>query len=144
MAGKPAERRACGRFTVPGAHVAFSEDGGWGFRKRRLSEQRCELRDLCRGGVRFIAHGEPPAGQRLSLVITVPGEPEPLQLESRVAWSLFNTSGTYHVAVAFTPYGSAPGDNDPAILDRLVEIEDRYLAGPPSPGDDSAPVASGA
>ena len=116
------DRRKCDRFAVPDASVDWTAEGevGWG-------GTGCPLRDLARGGARFLSECPPPRGTFLRLRIRLPGERDPIEARGRVEWSLVSHGRVHHVGIEFAPYGRGPGANDPAVLDRILALEDRFL-----------------
>jgi hypothetical protein len=96
---------------------------------RKRGGTECPIGDLARGGVRFLAPDPPRQGTPVTVTVNVPGE-KALVLEGRVVWTLLSGGQLHQVAVAFEPYGSAPGANDPAALERLVALEVRFPDAP--------------
>jgi PilZ domain-containing protein len=124
VAVKP-ERRSCERFAVPGATVDWESD-----REPGRSGSECPLGDLSRGGVRFLTPAPPEGGTLLRVALHIPGEPEPVRLRGSVVWRLVSSGQIHNVAIAFEPYSSSPGANQPDALERLVAIEARFLGSP--------------
>lgn len=122
---KRIERRACSRFTVPGASVAFSRRRWFG---KRSVESDCALLDLSRGGARFLASERLSTGAQVDLEIELCDEPQPLLLSGRVRWSWLHPSGRFEVGVQFEPYGEQPGANAPVELHRIAVLEALHCA----------------
>ena len=120
-----AERRSCRRFHPQGATVDWQSAAD-----RKRGGMECPIGDLARGGVRFLAPDPPREGTPVSVTVHVPGETAPLVLEGRVVWTFLSGGQLHQVAVAFEPYGRAPGANDPATLERLVAFEARFPDAP--------------
>lgn len=116
------ERRSCQRFVIPEATVDWTPEAD-----ARKGGSHCPLRDLSRGGARFVTEGPPRVGTALRLRIAVAGEAEALEVRGKVVWTAVSAGRAHHVAVEFAPYGAAPGANPPAVLERLTALEARFL-----------------
>jgi len=114
------ERRACRRFSVPGAAVEWrSEPEG----KTYGSDAR--VGDISRGGLRLLTPAPPRTGDALRLTLQVPGEPA-LELWGHVAWASASSGQIHEVGVEFAPYGDGSHLNPQEALDWLVAIERRF------------------
>jgi hypothetical protein len=120
-----AERRSCRRFQPPGAAVDWQSTAG-----RNQGGTDCPIGDLARGGVRFLTPDPPREGALVKMTVNIPGESASLVLEGRVVWTHLSGGQFHQVAVAFEPYSPAPGDNDPATLERLIALEARFPDAP--------------
>jgi Tfp pilus assembly protein PilZ len=116
------ERRSCERFPVRGGSVDWAPEANPGD-----VDTECPIGDLSRGGVRLSTSRPASRGTRVQVTLRIPGEPDELRMAGTVVWTQVSSGQLHEMAVAFAPYTSAPGDNAPDALDRLVAIEARCL-----------------
>jgi PilZ domain len=121
MSYKP-ERRSCERFPVAGGSVDWAPDADPGD-----VATECAIGDLSRGGVRLLTTSPAPKGTPVRVTLLVPGEPEALPIRGTVVWTQVSSGQLHNMAVAFAPYTDAAAHNPPAVLERLVAIEARYV-----------------
>jgi hypothetical protein len=132
------EKRACGRFRIPGATVRTKRVRSL-FRKERYGSDSCPLLDLSRGGVRFLTSERLKLDTPIILQIFVPGEDEPLVLRGHVRWFTTHNDPVlrYQFGVQLAPYGDKADYNPQAALDRVIALERSFAAEGEEPGLDS-------
>jgi len=130
MEYKGIERRACKRIKIPGATVAYKE-GKFFFSKKRYVEEFVPVIEISRGGIRFLGHKLFSTTSKISLKIVIPEENSPIILKGRVKWASSDPTKSYkcQIGVQFNPFGMKKGCNHPEILDRIIELEKKFLAG---------------
>ena len=122
------ERRACPRFTIPGALVRYQKSRLFG-KRTEWDEQSCRLFDLSRGGVRFLSKESPPLDAKVDLELTVPEEKNPLRLAGISRWVADHQGDEfrYFVGVQFNPYGNSRKHNPLESLDQIIGLENLFL-----------------
>jgi hypothetical protein len=120
------ERRTYKRFVVPGATVRYRRERL--FFASRYSDDLLPVFDLSRGGLRFLSQEFLDISTRLSLRFSVPGEGAVIDLSGRAVWVSTNPerSYKYQVGVRFEPFSGRRGENDPSLLERLADLEERF------------------
>ena len=118
------ERRACLRFTVPGAVVDWQTEPA-----TAAYGSSSTVGDVSRGGLRFFAPGPPPLRARVLILLRVPGEP-PLELRGRAVWTEISSGQIHSIGVEFLPFGDLADANPPAALDRLTALEKQSAPDP--------------
>ena len=130
MEYKGIERRACKRVKIPGATVTYKE-GKFFFSKKRYVEEFAPVIEISRGGIRFLEHKLFSTTSKISLKIVIPEENSPIILKGLVRWASSDPTKSYkyQIGVQFDPFGMRQGCNHPEILDRIIELEKKFLAG---------------
>jgi hypothetical protein len=128
MAEDHLEKRACARFRIPGATVAFKKLGGL-FRKQAYGGEFLPVLDISRGGIRFLSHEPLDHNTKIFLKIQVPGDNFPLTMTGAVRWYSPNPgmSYKYQVGVQFFPYGEKKDMNYPGNLVKIISYEQKFL-----------------
>jgi hypothetical protein len=123
------EKRACGRFRIPGATVRMKIKRGL-FRKESYGPEIFPLVDLSRGGIRFLTTSKLQLDKLVILKLAVPGEDESLELFGHVRWfaSSPDRAYRYQFGVQLAPYGDKDGYNTPHVLGRIIAFEQAHPA----------------
>jgi Tfp pilus assembly protein PilZ len=123
------EKRMCPRFGVPGAAVSYGKLKAFGRRTEPL-EKSCIVVDLSRGGIRFLTRESPSLGTKLFLELALPGNNDPVLFTGTVRWMGEHPGEKfrYSVGVQFHPYGDRKKFNPAENLDRIIDLENMYLA----------------
>ena len=123
------EKRMCPRFSVPGAAVSYGKLKAFGRRTEPL-ELSCMVVDLSRGGIRFLTRESPSLGAKLFLELSLPGNNDPVPFTGTVRWMGEYPGEKFHysVGVQFHPYGDGKKFNPAENLDRIIDLEDKYMA----------------
>lgn len=118
------ERRACRRFTVQGATISYKVLGFFR-RDRPFSDAAYPVADLSKGGLSFLTDKPLREGTRVTLLLHLPGEKAPLNIEGSVVHAIPGSgmSYKYRIGIRFSPFGSGKGNNSPEALKKLDEIE---------------------
>ena len=129
MIEKNFEKRLCVRFKVPGAEIKYKKESTF-FKKTDFGDEPLPLLDISRGGIRFFAHEIPKFDTRITILIFLPEESEPLVLAGVVRWYSPNPDARYkyQIGVQLLPYGGGKDENSPDALKKIIELEDRFLA----------------
>jgi Tfp pilus assembly protein PilZ len=122
------EKRVCLRFRVPGATVKYKKQKAF-LKKTDFVAEFCPVLDLSRGGIRFLATELLKFDSEVALMVSIPGEAEFLTLIGIVRWYTLNPgqSYKYQIGVQLNPYGKKKGQNDPAALAKMLELEKKFL-----------------
>ena len=123
------EKRVCPRFGVPGAAISYGKIKAFG-RRTGLLENSCMVVDLSRGGIRFLTRESPTLGAKLFLELALPGNNDPVCFTGTVRWMGEYPGEKYHysVGVQFHPYGDGKKFNSAENLDRIIDLENKFLA----------------
>lgn len=126
------EKRLCPRFAVPGAMVSYGKLKAFG-RRTELLETSCLVVDISRGGIRFLTRESPSLGAKLFLMLALPGNNTPVPFTGTVRWMAEYSGEKFHfsVGVQFRPYGDGKKYNPGENLDRMIDLEQKYLAAEP-------------
>jgi len=119
MENREAEKRTCQRFEIPGATISYEF--------KEYSEEFSPLRDMSRGGVKFMSKNPLDINADITLKISVPGERVPLTLHGKIRWiSFIESKNQYQVGVIFNPYGEKEGHNYPGNLVKIISLEQKF------------------
>lgn len=119
MENKEAEKRTCKRFEIPGATISYEF--------KEYSEEFSPLRDISRGGVKFMSKNPLEINADITLKISVPGERIPLTLHGKIRWiSFIESKDQYQVGIQFNPYGEKEGHNYPGNLVKIISLEQKF------------------
>lgn len=136
------EKRACPRFSIPGAMVSYGKIKMFGRRSDWL-ERSCLVVDLSRGGIRFLTRRSPSLESKLFVELSWPDEKDTLSLLGTVRWMAEHAGDQfrYYVGVQFSPYGEGKKFNPVDILDRIIGLENRFSSkeAPAGAGDNPLP-----
>jgi Tfp pilus assembly protein PilZ len=118
------EKRACGRFRIPGATVRMKIKRSL-FRKESIGLEAFRLIDLSRGGIRFMTTSKLRLDKPVVLVLAVPGEEKSLELIGHVRWfaSAPDRAYRYQFGIQLAPYGDKDGFNPAHVLERIIALE---------------------
>jgi len=127
MSRNKIKRRACQRFTVSGALVAYK-------RKRLFSslpvyeKESFPILNLSSGGLRFVCQEKIRIDSKLYLKLSFPKEDTSLELQGQVRWIMPYTerSYKYQIGIQFNPYGSEKDNNSPESLKKIKSLEKKY------------------
>ena len=122
------ERRAHKRIKIHGATVRYRERHFF-FSKKKYVEEFYPVIEISRGGIRFLGEKLISTASKISLKISLPEESSPLILKGNVRWASNNPAMSYkfQIGVQFNPFGRKRGYNDPRILERIIELEEKFL-----------------
>ena len=119
MENKEAEKRTCKRFEIPGATISYEF--------KEYSEEFSPLKEMSRGGVKFLSKNHLDINADITLKISVPGERIPLTLHGKIRWiSFIESKNHYQVGVIFNPYGEKEGHNYPGNLIKIISLEQKF------------------
>jgi hypothetical protein len=119
MENKEAKKRTCKRFEIPGATISYEF--------KEYSEEFSPLRDISRGGAKFLSKNALDINADITLKISIPGERIPLILHGKIRWiSFIESKNQYLVGVAFNPYGEKEGHNYPGNLVKIISLEQKF------------------
>jgi hypothetical protein len=119
MENKEAEKRTCKRFEVAGATISYEF--------KEYSEEFSPLRDMSRGGVKFLTKNPLDINADITLKISVPGERISLTFHGKIRWiSFIESKNQYQVGVTFNPYGEKEGHNYPGNLVKIISLEQKF------------------
>ncbi len=129
MGYKGIDRRAYKRVKIQGATVTYKE-GRFFFSKKQYVEEFYPVVEISRGGVRFLGKKLFTISSQVSIKISLPEEPSPLILRGRVKWTSLNPSMSYkyQIGIQFDPFGMKKGCNHPEILEKIMKLEQKFLA----------------
>ena len=119
MINKEAEKRTCKRFEIPGATISYEF--------KEYSEEFSPLRDMSRGGVKFLSKNPLDINADITLKISVPGERISLTLHGKIRWiSFIESKNQYQVGVIFNPYVEKERHNYPGNLVKIISLEQKF------------------
>ena len=129
MEYKGIDRRAYKRIKIRGATVTYKE-GRFFFSKKQYVEEQYPVVEISRGGIRLLGHKSFTTVGKISLKIFIPAENSPIILKGRVRWTSLNPTMIYkcQIGIKFDPFGMKKEHNHPEILNRIIEIEKKFLA----------------
>ena len=122
------ERRAYKRIKTLGVTVSYKQEKFFSSKKQYAEELNAVV-DISRGGMRFMGHKLFTAAGNILLKIFMPEENSPLILRGRVRWTSLNPATIFksQVGVQFNPFGMKKGNNHPEILEKIIELEKKFL-----------------
>ena len=122
------DRRAYKRIKTPGVTVSYKQEKFFSS-KKQYGEELHAVVDISRGGMRFMGHRLFTTASNISLKIFIPAENSPLILKGRVRWTSLNPTTIFksQVGVQFNPFGIKKGHNHPEILEKIIELEKKFL-----------------
>ena len=86
-----------------------------------------QLYNISKGGASFACDDELKKGKTIIIKIVIPDE-EPLELLAKVCWQRESRDQvSLSTGVAFSTFGSGAGYNPMATLDRLRELDKKYV-----------------
>ncbi len=129
MEYKGIDRRAYKRIKIKGATVTYKE-GRFFFSKKQYVEEFYPVVEISRGGVRFLGKKLFTISSQVSLKISLPEEPSPLILRGQIRWTSLNPamSYKYQIGIQFDPFALKKGCNHPEILEKIMKLEQKFLA----------------
>ena len=129
MAYNRIDRRACKRIKIEGATVTYKE-GRFFFSKKQFVEEFYPVVEMSRGGVRFLGKKLFAISSKVSIKISIPEESSPLILKGKVRWTSLNPamSYKYQIGIQFDPFALKKGCNHPEILEKIMKLEQKFLA----------------
>jgi len=128
MLDKEEERRKCKRFEVPGTTVRYQKMKLFTF-KKEIDNDSFPVLNISRGGLLFLSQEKFFFNDRLIVLISFPEEEVPLMMKARVRWADRNPglSYKYMIGIQFDSYGRKKRYNHPSGLDKLIELEKKFL-----------------
>jgi len=125
---KNLEKRTYLRFRVLGATVKYKKEKAF-LKKTDFVADFCPVLDFSRGGIRFLATELLKFDSDVTLRISLPGEADVMTITGIVRWYTLNPgqSYKYQIGVQFHPYGGKKGQNNPAVLQKFIELEKNFL-----------------
>ncbi len=129
MAYKGINRRACKRIKIEGATVTYKE-GRFFFSKKQYVEEFYPVVEISRGGVRFLGKKLFTISSKVSIKISLPEESSPLILRGRIRWTSLNPamSYKYQIGIQFDPFAWKKGCNHPEVLEKIMKLEQKFIA----------------
>ncbi len=129
MEYKGINRRAYKRIKIEGATVTYKE-GRFFFSKKQYVEEFYPVVEISRGGVRFLGKKLFTISSQVSIKISLPEEPSPLILKGRIRWTSLNPamSYKYQIGIQFDPFAWKKGCNHPEVLEKIMKLEQKFLA----------------
>ncbi len=129
MVYKKIDRRACKRIKIDGATVTYKE-GRFFFSKKQFVEEFYPVVEISRGGVRFLGKKLFTISSKVSIKISLPEESSPLILRGRIRWTSLNPamSYKYQIGIQFDPFAWKKGCNHPEVLEKIMKLEQKFLA----------------
>ena len=129
MEYKGINRRAYKRIKIEGATVTYKE-GRFFFSKKQYVEEFYPVVEISRGGVRFLGKKLFTISSQVSIKISLPEEPSPLILRGKVRWTSLDPtmSYMYQIGIQFDPFGLKKGCNHPEVLEKIMKLEQKFLA----------------
>ncbi len=129
MEYKGINRRACKRIKIQGATVTYKE-GRFFFSKKQFVEEFYPVVEMSRGGVRFLGKKLFAISSQVSIKISIPEESSPLILKGKVRWTSLNPamSYKYQIGIQFDPFAWKKGCNHPEVLEKIMKLEQKFLA----------------
>ena len=129
MEYKGIDRRAYKRVKIKGATVTYKEVRFF-FSKKQYVEDFLPVVEISRGGVRIMGKKLFTIASKISLKISIPDEPSPLILRGRVRWTSLNPAENYkyQIGIQFDPFALKKGCNHPEILEKIMRLEEKFLA----------------
>lgn len=129
MENKGVERRECHRFKIEGATVSYKKPKLFSTPKK-FRETNCPVTEMSRGGIRFLTQKPLKINKKILLTVQLPGNRDALDLSGQVIWKSLspNQSYKYQLGIQFDPYGTKKGQNSPLLLDKIKELEKKYLS----------------
>ncbi len=119
MENREGKKRTCKRFEIPGATISYEF--------KEYSEEFSPLKDMSRGGVKFLSKNPLDVNANITLKISVPGERISLILHGKIRWiSFIESKNQYQVGVTFNPYGEKEGHNYPGNLVKIISLEQKF------------------
>lgn len=127
MEYKGLERRTCLRFEIPGSTISYKTKKIL-ISQSKYQEEFCPLKDISRGGLRFLCQSFQKINSKISLKISIPGERVPLMVYGRVRWCSpqAGQSYKYQIGVQFNPYGEKKDQNYPGTLVKIIALEQKF------------------
>jgi len=118
------EKRTCHRFEIPDASLQYKTIG---FFRAQKYQNTVRLYNISKGGLSFACDKELRKGKTIILKLFVPHD-EPIELLGKVCWQKDSSDG-YSLAtgVAYLPFGKGTNMNPPDTLDRLRELDKKYV-----------------
>ena len=122
------EKRACARFRIPGATIAFRKEKSL-FKKSSYAAEFLPMLDISRGGIRFLSQEILDLDTRVHLRVQVPGDPSALKMDGIVRWFASNPGQSYkfQLGVQFLPYGDKKDMNYPGNLVKIISYEQKFM-----------------
>lgn len=129
MEYKRINRRAYKRIKIEGATITYKE-GRFFFSKKQYVEEFYPVVEISRGGVRFLGKKLFTISSQVSLKISLPEEPSPLILRGRIRWTSLNPamSYKYQIGIQFDPFAWKKGCNHPEVLEKIMKLEQKFIA----------------
>lgn len=123
------ERRACQRFSIPGAAVTYKIPSLFR-RNQPFTNTLYPVVDLSRGGLSFLHNTPLKENKKISLLLHISEKEAPLLLEGKIIYVLLNQGGSYRyrIGIRFNPFGIKEGFNKLDALKRLEDLEKIFLA----------------
>ncbi|MCD6205244.1 MAG: PilZ domain-containing protein [Candidatus Marinimicrobia bacterium] len=118
------EKRTCHRFEIPNASLMYKRIG---FFFPKKYENSIRLYNISKGGLSFACDEEIKKGKTIIVKLFIPNE-ESLELLAKVCWQRDSSDG-YSLAtgVAYLPFGKGYNMNPPESLNRLRELDKKYV-----------------
>ncbi len=127
MENKGIERRECSRLKIDGATVSYKKPKFFSITKK-FSEENCPVIEVSRGGMRLLSNKSQKINSKIQLTLNVPDYSSPVEFNGRVMWKSLSPTQNYkyQIGIQFNSYGNKKGDNSPALLEKIKELEEKY------------------
>ena len=118
------EKRTCHRFEIPNSALMYKKIG---FFRQKKYKNTIRLYNISKGGLSFACDEELKKGKTIIIKLFIPNE-DPLELLSTVCWQKDSSDG-YSLAtgVIYLPFGKGANMNPSESLDRLRELDKKYV-----------------
>jgi hypothetical protein len=138
MPDQELERRICGRFPIPEAVLRYRISKSF-FKRKSAHADPYLLIDLSRGGIRFGTHELLKLNHSIEIDLFIPGETLPLTIRGKVTWysTYLGADYRYQIGVQFLPYGKKRDQNPPAILEKIIALEESWREAAPGPYEEA-------
>ena len=119
------ERRAFGRFDIPGASLSYKETA---FLRKGLVEEFCPIQNLSRGGLKMLCRQPIWPGRKLSLSLNFAEDDLVLEWSGRVAWiyPVRDADFAFSAGVQFDPFEEQQNPRAAAVLAGFEALEKKY------------------
>jgi len=122
--GRKFGKRACERFSIPGATISWVYRGQGTF-----PEEDTPLSDISRNGLSFLTNDPPEVDSTIHARLQFPKDPGQLELFGRTVYSIFRGPGLtyeYRIGVELSPFSQEEKDNTLESQKVIEQLEETY------------------
>jgi hypothetical protein len=122
--GRKSGRRACERFSIPGATVCWKP-----MDQDSFPEETLPLSDISRFGLSLLTNTPPRVNSIVSLRVNLPKKPKRLDLLGKVIYAILRGPGLtyeYRVGIKLKPFSGHKGENPTELQERIQNLEQVY------------------